>query len=271
MVCVRVAFANICQGLKSEGKKNNTDVFSKYWPSAYRDTYLKLNPDIVCFAEVPFDDKHGNSSFLADFAADMKAADYKGDVHEKSWLMEDKYYGTAIITRFPLDSYQTLRLPNPRFEVDNPDGSHWIMHDKNVQSAIVRVGDLAVKLFNLHYFPFHRFKRNMNEPELKPIRTEFIKQLRLEENTPTILTGDFNNGHDHLESAYPELFDRDRLQDAVKFGAEDFIDYYPSDKYQLDHILYSPQNFTLLKSEVIHDNSDHRGIVADLQLVLRAR
>lgn len=264
MVCIRVAFANMCQGLKSEGKKNNTDVFSRYWPSAYRETYLPLNPDIVFLTEVPFEDERGNSRFLTDFSSAM-TADYRGDATEQSWLVEGKYYGNAIISKFRLDDYQVMKLPNPRFEVNNPDGSHWVMHDKNVQSATILVDGISIRLFNLHYFPFHRFKHNMNEPELRPIRTAFIEQLRLEDKAPTILAGDFNNGHAHLDQAFPELFEDGRLKDAVQFETEDFIDYYPSDEFQLDHILYTPREFCVVKAKVIHDPSDHRGIVADLE------
>ncbi len=266
MASIKVVFANICQGLKYEGKKAHKDIFSKYWPSAYRDVYLPLDPDVVCLAEAPLEDEYGTSEFLMDFASAMGAVDYRADVHEKSWLVEGKYYGTAILSKFKLEKYETLALPNPRFEIDNPDGSHWILHDKTVQGATVRVGDVSVRLFNLHYFPFHRFNHNMNEPELRPSRTAFIKQLRLGDNVPTIITGDFNNANDHLDAAYPELFEEDALTDAVQFGPEQFDDYYGGGDFQLDHVLYTPRDFTMIDGQIIRDNSDHRGIAVELQL-----
>jgi endonuclease/exonuclease/phosphatase family metal-dependent hydrolase len=265
MVSIRVAFANICQGLKSEGQKNNRDVFSKYWPSAYQESYVQLNPDVMCMAEVPLDDEHGNSRFLSAFSREMGAMDCRADVLERSWLVEDKYYGNAIISKFAFKEYTTQQLPNPKFEIDNPDGSHWHLHDKTVQGATVELDGNTVRVFNLHYFPFHRFGHDINEPALRPIRTAFVEQLRLDEGVATILTGDFNNGHNNLETAYPELFEDDRLKDAVKFSAKDFINYYPSDKFQLDHILCT-QHFTVEHTEVIHDNSDHRGVLADFAL-----
>jgi endonuclease/exonuclease/phosphatase family metal-dependent hydrolase len=198
----------------------------------------------------------------------MGAADYKADALERSWLVEGVYYGNAIISKYSLEDYRSLQLPNPGFEVDNPDGSHWVLHDKTVQGATVRLDGTPVRIFNVHYFPFHRFKHNMNEPELRPIRTAFIKKLHLDDGAPTILTGDFNNGHAHLEAAYPELFGEGAFADAVKFAPSDFVNYYPSDEFQLDHILYTPRDFSVVNTEVVHDYSDHRGIVADLRLAL---
>lgn len=266
MSSIKVIFANICQGLMYEGKKASKDVFSKYWPSAYRAIYLAVKPDIVCLAEVPLDDEFGNSRFLSDFADAMDAADYKADVHEKSWLVEGKFYGNAIISKFRLEEYATLKLPNPRFEIDQPDGSRWILHDKTVQGATIHVEDVSIRLFNLHYFPFHRFNHNMNEPELRPIRTAFIEQLRLKERLPTILTGDFNNADDDLRYAYPELFENGTLADAVQFGSAQFDDYYNGSKSQIDHILYTSQHFSVKSSQVIHDYSDHMGLAVELSI-----
>lgn len=269
MARIRVVFANICQGLKTEGRKNKREVFSKYWPSAYKDVYVPLQPDIVCFAEVPMSED-GSSEFLRDFSEAMEAVDYRADLHERSWLVEGNYYGNAIVSKYAFKEYKTFKLPNPQFEVDNPDGSHWFLHDKTVQYATVEVAATPIRLFNLHYFPFHRFKHNMNEPELEPIRKAFIDQLRLEDDIPTILAGDFNNGNDHLSTAYPELFHDDKLVDSVRFGPEQFDDYYTSDKFQLDHVLYTMRSFAMLAGRVVRDPSDHRGIVVDLELSLSA-
>lgn len=265
MASIRVAFANICQGLICEGKKNQRDVFSKHWPSAYRDTYASLKPDIMCFAEAPMDDQDGSSEFLVGLASDL-GANYRADVHEKSWLLEGKYYGTAILSKFKIDEYETLMLPNPHFEVDNPDGSHWVLHDKTVQAATVDVAGTAVKLFNLHYFAFHRFKRDVNDPELVPSRLAFVEWLRLDDGKPTIVTGDFNNGDGELDISYPELFEGGRLTDAVQFQPEEFDEYYTGGKYQLDHVLYTNRHFCATHPRVVRDNSDHRGVLVDLEL-----
>lgn len=265
MPVLTVAFANICQGLICQGKKNDRDVFSKHWPSAYRDLYASIQPDVMCLAEVPMDDEQGNSKFLTEFSKQLGNFDFQADVHEKSWLIEGMYYGNAILSRYRLQDYRTLKLPNPRFEIDNPDGSHWVLHDKTVQGATISVGALPIHVFNLHYFAFHRFKHDMSEPELRPSRTAFVNQLRLADGHATIVTGDFNNGNNELEVAYPELFEDNLLTDAVKFGPDEIDEFYSS-THQLDHILYTKRDFMTVRTEVIRDGSDHRGVLAALAL-----
>jgi hypothetical protein len=90
-----------------------------------------------------------------------------------------------------------------------------VLHDKTVQSARFELAGTTIKLFNLHYFPYFLFERNMNEAEFAGSRASFLDQLKLEDKMPTVLVGDFNNGDDHLEVAYPELFDHGIISDAA--------------------------------------------------------
>jgi endonuclease/exonuclease/phosphatase family metal-dependent hydrolase len=266
MNTLKIVFANVYQGLLYEGKVGEKDVFSKYWPEAYAKQYAEFDPDIVCLTEVPMDDKAGRSSFIADFAAQLGAVDIRTDVHDKSWLVEGKYYGNAIISKYALSNYQTLSLPHPHLEVDRPDGSHWVLHDKTVQSAEVQVGGTTLRIFNLHYFAYFLFEHNMNEEQFKPSRTAFIEQLKLADGIPTILAGDFNNGDDHLEIAYPELFEGKALTDSVVFDEGQFDERYIGGKYQLDHILYSAGRFKVVDSAIIKDPSDHRGLYVEFSI-----
>lgn len=266
MNSLKIAFANIYQGLIYEGKIGQKDTFSKYWPQAYAEQYAALNPDVVCLAEAPMDNAHGDSEFIANFAKLLGAVDVKTDIHDKSWLLAGKYYGNVILSKYPLKAYDTVKLPHPHLEVDRPDGSHWVLHDKTVQSAQLKLANTTINIFNLHYFPYFLFGRNMNEPEFAASRASFIDQLALDKHIPTILAGDFNNGDDHLEVAYPELFENKTLTDAVIFDEGQFDQRYVGGQYQLDHILYSTNAFSLISSQVIQDPSDHRGLLAELTL-----
>jgi endonuclease/exonuclease/phosphatase family metal-dependent hydrolase len=265
MHTIKIAFANISQGLVYEGKKGRKDVFSKYWPSAYQSQYVALHPDIVCLAEVPLDDERGSSSFLQSFAQAMGAVSCQADVHEKSWLVEGKYSGNAILSRFELSDYHVIKLPNPRLEVDRPDGQHWVLHDKSAQSATVHVDGQAISLINLHYFPFFLFRRKLNDAELAPSRAALVELLHLGSGVPAIVAGDFNNNDDELEVAFPEFFQGGGLETAVRFGPEQFDKLYCG-RHQMDHILYTPQVFSVLEGQIIRDASDHRGIFAELEL-----
>ena len=267
MKTIKIVFANIYQGLLYEEKVGQKDVFSKYRPSVYVEQYSDLQPDIVCLAEAPLDDEEGNSKFIRDFTEKIGGVDARTDVRAQSWLLEDKYYGNAIISKLPIKDYRALNLPHPHLEYDRPDGDHWVMHDNAVQSGIINLGGFDIKLFNLHYFPYFFFGRNMNEPEFAESRQAFIDHLRLADGIPTILTGDFNNGDADLETAYPELFMDDALTDAVKFDESDFNERYVGGAYQLDHILYTSDKFKVINKQVITDHSDHKGLLVELSIV----
>lgn len=264
MKSLKIVSANIYQGLLYEGKLGQKDIFSKYWPEAYADLYAGYDPDIVCLTEVPLDDEQGSSRFITDFAARLGAHDFKTDVHDKSWLVSGKYYGNAIISKHTLSDYTTVVLPHPHLEVDRPDGAHWVLHDKTVQRAEITVQGTRFRLFNLHFYAYFMFGRNMNELEFKPSRQAFIDQLQLNDGTPIILAGDFNNGDDSLRRSFPELFENDMLTDAITFDKAQFDDRYVGAPYQLDHILYSTGAFTVLDKTIIRDPSDHRGLYLEL-------
>jgi hypothetical protein len=78
------------------------------------------------------------------------------------------------------------------------------------------------------------------------------------------VVGDFNNDDDDLPVAFPELFERDTLAEAVQFGPEEFDDRYNA-RHQLDHILYTSEHLSLVGVEIIRDPADHRGIVAEFK------
>lgn len=261
-----ILFANIYQGLWYEGKKDSKEVFSKYWPSAYTEQYAALGPDIICLAEAPLDTGSGDSAFIQQLAHAIGAEHTRTSVHDKSWLVEGKWYGNAIISRYPLNHYQDTPLPNPRFEYDQPDGAHWVLHDKPMQSATVRVGETDIRLHNIHYFPFQFFGHSLREPELQPSRQALVDQLELDRQQPTIVTGDFNNADDPLETAFPELFHDNALASAVTFGPDQFDDRYVGGNHQLDYILYSPRYFSASQSQIVRDRSDHRTILTHLEL-----
>lgn len=240
-------------------------VYGKYWPSAFKEQYLDLNPDVICFTEAPIDDEQGTSVFINDVAKTMGAADYFIDVHERSWLLEGKHYGAALIGKYPLIDYKVLKLQAPHIEADRPDGTHWVMHSKSIQAVTIHLPDARVRLFNLHYFPFHYFHRTLKDPEFEATRRQLVDFVRANQSLPSIVAGDFNNNDDDLVDAYPELFENDLLREAIEFGPEQFDENY-NGKHQLDHILYSPKGLKLTYAEIVRDKADHRGILADFEL-----
>jgi endonuclease/exonuclease/phosphatase family metal-dependent hydrolase len=263
---LNVVFQNIFHGMHFAQEMNGKNVFFKFWPSAYIDYYRPKLPNVVCLAEVPLDNENGESTFLNKFSDELELPYIKTYVNEKSWLVEDKWYGTSILSKFPITSYETFNLPNPKLEIDHKDGTHWVMHDKGAQKVTIKVNDSNVTVYNLHYFPFHHFNRKINEPEFDKIRSQLVDLLLTSDN-PLIICGDFNNRGVEIETAFRELFALGSLSKAITFSKKDFENNHEGADTQIDHILYSNNKFELLESSVEANYSDHCGIFAKFRFV----
>ena len=130
---LKIIFANILQGMIHLGfneKKEN--ILGGFHPEKYIKYFSASRPDILCLAESVIDDENGNSSFIAELSKKCDLPYYKNLPGEKSWLVEDKFYGLSICSKFPFSEYKTLKLANPKIETIRPNGEHWIMHDKYI-------------------------------------------------------------------------------------------------------------------------------------------
>ena len=261
---LRVIFANIYQGLLFEGKLNEDDVFSKFWPSAYTEIFAKLKPDILCLAETPFDTADGKGKFIEELSMGTNLSNFRSDSKEASWVVEGKFYGNAILTRFDIVDYEAILLKNPNIEFTFPNGEHRITHDKTIQKATIKINEKDnIRLFNTHYFPISWFGRRFDDPEFAPIHDFFAKTITPTDNLPTIAAGDFNNSKIEIEQVFPKLFSAKKFVDSVKFTTKDFKNYLS--ETQLDHILLTPQ-FNVVHSEIIKIPSDHHAILIDVEI-----
>ena len=261
---IRIAFANIVGGMIFHKEIDDRNLYTKYWPSKYVETYAELEPDILCFAEAPFDTADGQGKFVDDTRQAMGATSVRTLVDGKSWLVEGKYTGTAVFSKHPEVSYRVLDLP-PANMRDERHGEVRIMHDKKVQEITVKIGDAAVNVFNLHYYPFSAFGRSSLDPEVQEINQQLVDILTEDLSNPTIVTGDFNHSDEpELLTVFPGLLGDRSLAQAARFTEEDFLEYEKS--IQIDHVLYSPRHFTVRGHRVVVDKSDHHGIVVDLSL-----
>ena len=261
---LKIVAQNLLQGMHLVDEVEKKKLFSKYWPSAYTEYYAKHKPDIVCFTEAPLDDKEGNSVFLDDFSEQLKLPHYKVYVNDASWLVEGKYYGMAILSRYEIENYESFNLPNPRLEVDHADGTHWIMHDKGAQKVTVEIGGKRINIFNLHYFPLFHFGRRIDEPEFHQIRADLAEILRPKKGEISIVAGDFNNKDVDLEKAFPEIFEGELLNTSVLFDGKEYP-LYEGGETQLDHILYS-EGLKFLGGTVESNFSDHVGLTTEFEI-----
>jgi endonuclease/exonuclease/phosphatase family metal-dependent hydrolase len=262
---MKILFANITHGFvyADDGSTSESMRFTKFSIPDYISYFKKHNPDILCLAETLLDDDQGNSSMVKDFSEALYLPFYKALGHEPSWIYVGKLYGMAILSRYPIETYEIFKLPNPKLEVDRPDGSHWIMHDKFAQYAELEVDGKKLNLFNLHYFPVHHFGKRMQDKDLSHIREELVsifkgKNLKI----PTIITGDFNNKGLPLEEAYPELFEENLFQETVKVETT-----LCNGAYQLDHVLYTPGTIKLENAFAEKFISDHYALITEVNFI----
>lgn len=261
----RVAFANIYQGMHFAGTKDGADVFFGYQPHLYLELFKQLNPDILCLAEMPFESRDDQGQFGTKLQAELGFTSYETYVSDKSWIVEDRFYGSAIFSKHKFVDYSVAPLPNPKLEVTRPDGSQWIMHNKALQKAVVEMGTTKLNIFNLHYFPFHHFGRSLVEPEFAAIRQKLADLVNPQVNEISLVTGDFNNKGVKLDLAFPELLINGTFTEAIEFNRNQTEKYYQGDGIQVDHILFSP-GLQLRHAEVNDNYSDHPTLIADFEI-----
>ncbi len=252
MVTFKLISANIAQCFIFSGTTYGEQSFSQLAVDEYISYFKKNSPDILAVTELPLGDQQGNSEVGEQFSKALGLPYWKTYGNEPSWLRKGKYYGTAIFSKYPIQKYEVFALPNPRIEIDRPDGSHWVMHNKGAQKASILIGDTEVVLFNIHYFPFHHFNRKMNDPEFADAREKLVTIISKETAKPVIVTGDFNHLGLQLSEAFPELLDKDLFIPAI-ISKTTLVGLHN----QTDHILFTSSKLTLVKSSADLFLSDH--------------
>lgn len=262
---LKVLFANIFQGMIFAGYKPDTKehVFTGWRPAKYIEHFKPYDCDICCFAEMVLDDEQGNSAVVKKMSSEYGLPYYQSLIGAKSWVVEGKYYGQSLLSRYRFGSYEVIKLPNPDIQIVKPNGVLWVMHDKFVQKAVIEVSGRRINVFNVHGFPFHHFNRSVDEAEFAPIRQKMVEIL-LPDDKPTIITGDFNNCNIEIAKAFPELFENGRMLDAVIDEHGDGLGEMEG-RGQLDHILIS-KHFKIIQAKVDVNYSDHPAMFLEVEM-----
>lgn len=261
---LKVLFANVYQGMIYTGNSESGEhLFSSWWPSKYVEYFKSYSPDICCFAEMVFDDEHNNSSMVEKMSKEYGLPYYKNLAGEKSWMVEGKYFGLSILSKYPIEEHEGILLPNPKLEIFKPNGDHWVSHDKTIQKAVLDINGKLVNVFNYQGFPYHPFKRKITEDDFAHIRLATSDILN-ESGKPSIITGDFNNKGIEIEEALPELFANGNIKRSVTFNP---IEHNPllHNPTQMDHVLLSKE-FKVIDSKIDKNYSDHSAIILELEL-----
>lgn len=162
----------------------------------------------------------------------------------------------GIYSRYPLRDI--TRLPSPF----NAWGSDMMM------SAVARVGDIDVQLLHLHcYSNSHGIRKGYEGRDLEAMDITALLSETAGKGMPTIVAGDLNdlNGSRLLRS-----IESQGLRDLWWKGGTGMGFTFSEGllRFRLDHIL-ATSHFDLKRIKVINQKrySDHRPIVADLELV----
>lgn len=159
--------------------------------------------------------------------------------------------GVALLSKHPLSEVETLELPGGELSA--------------LQAEVV-VADAPVRVFVVHFHP-----TDPRDPPARQARMDAMRRREAEavllhataRRGPTIVLGDFN-----ARSSGPEygMFS-DHLTDACPDGRATWPASLPL--VRIDYVWTSPQLARVACLDLAPAASDHRPVVADLQLVAR--
>ncbi len=256
---IRAEFENISGGLLMVGEQHGDMSFQHLSLRKYIAHFQEAQPDILALSEVPMEQEDGASAMVEMLAATLNFPYYRCCYQSRSHLEPDKYLGLAVLSKYHIEQYDSFNLPNPRLRVTKSDGSQWTLFDKGVQQLTLNIRGRRLTVFNLHYFPFHHFRRQMNETEFSGVRQELVDILLSRSHLPTIITGDFNNKGLRLQTAFPELFQCNQFRQAVEVETT-----VVGLCEQFDHILYTPALLHVQRGFAEPNYSDHYAVIADI-------
>ncbi|MBN2100610.1 endonuclease/exonuclease/phosphatase family protein [Candidatus Dojkabacteria bacterium] len=261
---MKLIFANVSHGFvyAHDLEKHESMVFKKFSIPGYADYFKNQKPDILCLSEALIDNKKGDSLFVNEVSKATGLKNVKILRSEDSWLYVGKHYGMAVLSRYPIEEYETFKLPNPNFETIRPNGDHWVLHDKYAQYLRLNINGQDLNLFTLHYFPVHHFKKSIQSKEMKPYRKALSEYFTSKGfDTPTVIVGDFNDKGAKLKDVFPELFEGNILKEAIEVETTicDGTD-------QLDHILYTHKLIKLKTAKTEKFLSDHYALISEFEL-----
>ncbi len=217
----------------------------------------KYSPDIITFEET-----HANNSIVQAELIGQKL-DYKfvNDTYDHSHLEENQELGQAILSRFPIGNHTFKMFFNPHYEIDRPDGAHWVSHDKGLTSVQVDLpGNNKLIVLTLHMVPFRVFGIDPQGEQAQPVIESAAQLIR--EATKNIgrfiLQGDFNLDVDSIKDFFPNLFDAD-VQEVALAGPTT-----PGNK-KYDHVLF--RGLDLVSNRIDNEVlTDHYPIITEFKL-----
>lgn len=236
----------------------------------------KHRPNILALQEVDYD---GNRSYSVNqFEVIGKELDYNNGAMTINW---DKRYvpfpyfppsvhfgkmlsGQAILSDFEINEHERVELARVR---SHPYYYSAMYLDRLAERILINIGGQDVMVFNVHTEAF--------DVKTRELQISFLKDwfLRVEEEMPVIMVGDFNSDPTYKEKGILEFYNDSRI--GAMCSKEGLLKKetltYPTDVpiEQLDFVFFSTKHFELVEWEVLGDFgqvSDHFPVYTKLKL-----
>lgn len=215
------------------------------------DVIAKADPDIVGLQEV---DKHfsGRSNWVdqGKYLAEKLNMFYAYGVNldyapvSQSPEMENRQYGTAILSKFPIEAYENTHLDS--FEKEQ----------RGLLKATIQVDGVSVHFYTTHLGL---------TPEERTLQVQQVMQLVSQQKGPSIIVGDFNAWS--LSKAMKPILSEYWDAFAKKSFANTSNSKFPYQR--IDYILAKADRVQFSSQKVLRTKaSDHLPIVANIALTV---
>ncbi len=177
--------------------------------------------------------------------------------------------GQAIFSRFSLSNTETIKL-------DNPIKRNFLYKafylDRLIQIADAKIGDVTIKIINLHLEAFDKEARVKSASVVRDLFQKYSAVM------PVLLIGDFNSKPDYVEDdAMSVILSSQFAQSAIsqtmyERSPESYFTFDSRDPHQMiDFIIYNENFIKSINGEVLREAgeiSDHLPVL--MEFVLKA-
>lgn len=203
----------------------------------------ELDADIVCLQESHYS---ADNSLSRRIAAAIGMPYVFETPNHPSHIEQGFDISTAILSKLPFVSTQSIQLPYPEFEMRFKSGKLANTYHKFLQIVTLDGFTLA----NIHTQPLRVFSYDYHTGDGKTYAHQIEDMLLTELEAPLVLAGDFNI--EHVNTLFTRLFDKLKLRDSL--NPKKATDIHGR---HIDYILCS-MGFEVIKSGIEDSQSDHQ-------------
>src|SRR3989338_5899146 len=158
----------------------------------------KISPDILCLQEA--DTKSNQAGKIAK----ALGMGYRKCVPiHPNHITEIGTLSIAVLSKFPIISSKYYKLPNPKIDAVQKDGSRWKSFDKGFLYCTVNYNGNNIYIVSGHTLPVHKFHRDYMNKKFSKVRKK-IEKIINRNCLPKIIGADMN--YDNPKQLIPNVF-----------------------------------------------------------------